>query len=166
METINAAVEQLEANFRTLRKESSSRRPIRKRPLQQKDSLMRKFHQKKLMLTGPETCLPTAFEVQVLRSENIDSHSPHQSPTAKSPRIIKLPKWPESCSGSPSFMYSPRKLLELMSPSSPNSSPVREVAYYFSVLPFYTSIFLVFILPLGSSSIQFLLSANPNRFHV
>lgn len=127
METISAAVEQLEANFRTLRKESSSRRPIRKRQLHQKDSLMRKFHQKKLTLTDQNTCLPNAFEVQVLRSENIDSHSPRQNPTSKSPRVIKLPKWPESCSGSPSFTYSPRKLLAFMSPSSPNSSPVHEV---------------------------------------
>ncbi|XP_032792326.2 FYVE, RhoGEF and PH domain-containing protein 3 isoform X1 [Daphnia magna] len=127
VETISAAVEQLEANFRTLRKESSSRRPIRKRQLHQKDSLMRKFHQKKLTLTDQNTCLPNAFEVQVLRSENIDSHSPRQNPTSKSPRVIKLPKWPESCSGSPSFTYSPRKLLAFMSPSSPNSSPVHEV---------------------------------------
>ncbi len=132
METINGAVEQLEANFRTLRKESSSRRPIRKRQLHQKDSLLRKFHQKKLTLTGPSNCPPHSFEVEVLRSENTSSHSPQNNPTLKSPRIkspriLNLPRWPESCSGSPSFPYSPRKLLALIAPSSPNCSPVREV---------------------------------------
>jgi hypothetical protein len=133
VETINAAIEQLEANFRTLRKESSSRRPIRKRQLHQKDSLMRKFHQKKLTLNDPRVCQPSSFEVEVLRSENTGSHSPRQSPTlkstcVKSPRLMKLPKWPESCSGSPSFPYSPRKLLALIAPTSPNCSPVHEVS--------------------------------------
>lgn len=129
VETINAAVQQLEANFRTLRKESSSRRPIRKRQLEQKDSLLRKFHQKKLM-TGSSTCPPNIFDVEVLRSENTESPPRSSTIVSKSPRIIKLPKWPTPCSGtsgSPSFSYSPKRILALMAASSPSSSPVQEV---------------------------------------
>lgn len=130
VETINSTVQQLEANFRTLRKESSNRRPIRKRQLKNNDSLMRKFYQRKLT----NECPPCSFDVEVLRSENAGTPSPPSSLAIKSQRGIKLPKWPGGCPVSP-FAYSPRKLLKLMAPSSPVRSPTHEVLHRTVSLP-------------------------------
>ena len=127
METISITIVQLETNLRTLRKESSSRRPMRKRQLKQCDSnsLMRKFQAKRVATAA-------TFDVDFLRSPHSSITSPPKpvysdTTSYNSPRSIKLPKWPSPCPGTPSFPYSPRKLLL----ASKNNSPTEEVSAIF-----------------------------------
>jgi len=124
VEAINTAAQQLEANLRTLRKESSSRRPMRKRQLKQTDSLMRKFTQRKtLAIKRPASLL----DVEMMRSEHENTEPEASTPTkSQSRNTIKMPKWPPSCPGTPSISYSPRKLLALKAQSTPVASPTRE----------------------------------------
>lgn len=117
VETINAAAKQLEANLRTLRKESSSRRPMRKRQLMRRsesNSLMKRFREKRAA---------SLMDVDVLRPS---STPPTITAAPESPRsTIKLPKWPSPCPGTPSFpYYSPRKLLRIQQ-SSPTNKEVK-----------------------------------------
>lgn len=116
VEAINTAVQQLKSNLRTLRKESSSRKPLRKKQLKRTDSLLQKFS-----LRRPEAGSLkrpfSVFDVDVLRSDHENMPSP-ETPKAKSPRILKLPKWPTHSSGS-QLVLSPLRLLTLKLPMSP-----------------------------------------------
>ena len=129
VQDINRAVQQLEANFRTLRKESSARKPIRKQQLRRRhaDSLSRIFHQRKNSEQKKTDNRDCDFEVEILRCDqeqaaNIIVDEKNETPECNraGSRSIKLPKWPGSCPGTPKFPYSPRKLLALkvMSPAS------------------------------------------------
>lgn len=160
VEAINSAVSQLEANFRTLRKESSSRRPMRKRQLRQNESnsLMRKFQAKRVAAAHD-------FDVDFLRSPHSTSLSsplppatPIETPqplavckSPKSPCPLKLPKWPSPCPGStPSFVCSPRKLL--LGSLKPTASPVKEVTIAWSHLITFLIVFPYFLFRLYQSS--------------
>ena len=129
VDAINNATQQLEANLKTLRKESSSRRPMRKRQLNQNDSLMRKFTQRNTIASKRPASL---LDVELMRSEH-ENTEPEPTPKKSAHRnTIKIPKWPASCPGTPSMSYSPRKLLSLKAQSSPSvTTPTQEVIYYF-----------------------------------
>ena len=126
VEAINTAAQQLEANLRTLRKESSSRRPMRNRQLKQNDSLMRKFTQRRTIASKRPAS--QFLDVEIMRSEHINTEPEPSTPKKSSSRnTIKMPKWPASCPGTPSITYSPRKFLALKAQSTPVASPAQEV---------------------------------------
>ena len=136
VDAINNATQQLEANLKTLRKESSSRRPIRKRQLTQNDSLMRKFTQRKTIASKRPASL---LDVELMRSEHENTDpEPSTQKISASRNTIKMPKWPATCPGTPSMPYSPRKLLSLKAQSSPGvTTPTQEVIIYYLMLSIY-----------------------------
>lgn len=114
IQTINTASEQLEKNLRTLRKESSRRKPLRKRQLERSDENLAESTPKK---DRSAQGLQNAVDVEILKS------MPDDLPVLpKTPRSSKLLKWPGSCPGTPTFPYSPKKLLSLVTPSANSST--------------------------------------------
>ena len=124
VEAINEAARQLESNLKTLRKESSSRKPMRKRQLRQNESngLLRRFQQKRAASLDVEILRPTS-SIAPSPSVGGSSSSNNNSPVWSA----KMPKWPSPCPGTPSFPYSPRKLLRSSSKTeTESSSPVSQ----------------------------------------
>lgn len=120
-EAINNAAEQLEKNLRTLRKESSKRKPLRKRQLECSDDDLAESAVSKRQLAKSTNDIA---DVEVLKP------TPDElQPLPKTPRSNKLLKWPGACPGTPTFHYSPKKLLTLMSPST--NSSAQEVRLFF-----------------------------------
>ena len=165
VESINQAVQQLEANFKTLKKESSARKPVRKHSLlRQKDSLTRIFHQRKNVERRADRS-DDHFDVEILKS-NQSSSEPDacQTPNRIPSRTIKLPKWPTACPGTPTFPSS-IKLLAIKSATSPCQRVKEEVRYASRII---IAFFCHILLPcsrvlFAAIATNVLLSTHPNR---
>jgi len=131
VDVINETIQQLETNYRTLKKESSSRRP-QKRQLPQQESLLQVLHQRQLVEKRAARDQSAADKLNV---ENLttthdvenESNDTNANPP-KSPRTFKLPKWPGACPGSPLSPHSHLKMLAAK-PTSPTPSQTFPVFY-------------------------------------